>query len=323
MILIVTNKEDYTADFLILALIERNIKFARLNTEDYPTKIRISLYFDKTNLRGSIELPKKRVAIPEITSIWYRRPKPAIPAPEIDEEAAKEFVVKESTEFLQGLWRVFDCFWMSHPDRLRVAESKIYQHSLATKLGFNIPNTLITNSPSEAKQFYLSSPESYIYKPLRHSQIKRTKNTNIIFTNLIQDQDFNRFDNIQYAPTLLQINIKKAFELRVTVVGNSIFAMAIYSQEHPEAQIDWRRAEFSQLKYEIFSLPETIQRQCLNLVQTLGLSFGAIDFIVTPEGEYVFLEINPNGQWAWLQQLCPDLEIREAIIQTLLERGER
>lgn len=322
MILIVTNKEDYTADFLILALIERKIKFARLNTEDYPTKINVSLYYDKTDLRGLIELPKKQIAIHEITSIWYRRPKPSVSAPEVTDEAAKEFIVKESSEFLQGLWRVFDCFWMSHPDRLRVAESKIYQLSLATKIGFNIPHTLITNSPHEAKQFYLSSSEPYIYKPLRHSQIKRNEKTNIIFTSIVQEQAYSRFDNIKYAPTLLQINIKKDFELRVTVVGHLIFTLAIYSQEHPEAQIDWRRAEFSQLKYEVFNLPEAIKKQCLSLVQALGLSFGAIDLIVTPEGDYVFLEINPNGQWAWLQQLCPDLEIREAIIQLLLARGE-
>jgi glutathione synthase/RimK-type ligase-like ATP-grasp enzyme len=90
-------------------------------------------------------------------------------------------------------------------------------------------------------------------------------------------------------------------ELRITIIGNRIFAAETESQSLPEARLDWRRGAFS-LKWRAVDLPEEISGKCLQLARRLGLAFGAIDMIVNPDGEYIFLEIHPSGQWLWIEE---------------------
>jgi glutathione synthase/RimK-type ligase-like ATP-grasp enzyme len=105
------------------------------------------------------------------------------------------------------------------------------------------------------------------------------------------------------------------------VIGKRVFAVAIDSQSQKEARHDWRRSEVQQLPHSPFTLPVDIESKCVDLVEALGLAFGAIDLVLTPEGEFVFLEINPNGQWAWIQQVCPTMPLREALADLLIAGG--
>lgn len=102
------------------------------------------------------------------------------------------------------------------------------------------------------------------------------------------------------APVIYQPNVPKLFDVRVTIVGEEIFAAAIDSQVEPTARTDWRQTAHD-LKHERHSLPIEVERGCLRLMRELGLVFGALDFVLTPDGRYVFLEINPNGQWLWIE----------------------
>ncbi len=97
-----------------------------------------------------------------------------------------------------------------------------------------------------------------------------------------------------------------------------VFAVEIHSQEDVDSQFDWRRGETARLRHELHVLPPAVEVQCVTLVRALGLAFGAIDLILTPDGEYVFLEINPNGQWAWIQQLRPEIPLRETLAEILI-----
>lgn len=319
MILIVSSKDDYTADYLILELKSRKVDFVRLNTEDFPSSIDMTLFRSEASASGVLSIGANRVETYKIRSVWYRRPKPSVPAPVIQDEAAKNFIISESSAAIQGLWRTLDTFWVSHPDKIRTAESKVYQLALAQQIGLSIPPTLITTSADEARAFFECYSRDVIYKPLEHSRIYRDNQVGLIFTSLVNEQSSKQFQNVKFAPTLLQKRIPKRIEIRVTVVGKRVFATEIHSQAHLSAIVDWRRVDPRNLVHMPHALPTEIENKCVYLVQMLGLQFGALDFIVTPDDEYYFLEINPNGQWAWIQQLCPEVRIREALIDLLVD----
>ena len=118
--------------------------------------------------------------------------------------------------------------------------------------------------------------------------------------------------------SFVQNYIPKAFELRVTVVTGKVFCCKIESQHLADdcGRIDWRQGDEKGLKYSPYVLPDNISQKCLQFLRLMKLNFGAFDFIVTPSGEYVFLECNPNGQWLWIE-LETGLKISEAVAEAL------
>ena len=319
MILIVTNKGDYTADFLILELNDREIDFVRFNTEDFPVRSSVNLEINTDKITGHIICDGRKVELSDITSVWYRRPVSSIPHVDITDEEDRKFVISECHDTLAGLWKLIDCFWVSHPECLARAESKILQLREANQIGFHVPKTLITSEPSCISGFYEQNQRAIIYKPLRHSRFTREGKFSLLYTNLVTVEQAAEFDLVKHSPSLFQPYISKKLELRVTVVGESVFAAEIHSQSVNDAKIDWRKVDSRYIKHIPHQLPLDLESKCVSLVKKMGLSFGAIDLILTPEGDYVFLEINPNGQWAWIQQLCPVLDIRGELINLLLD----
>jgi glutathione synthase/RimK-type ligase-like ATP-grasp enzyme len=203
------------------------------------------------------------------------------------------------------------------------AYSKLNQLAVAARLGLRIPRTLATNSPESLLEFYEESGGRLITKTVLPLRISLDGEMKVPYTQTMRRQNAAKYRAVRYAPITIQEYVPKRLELRITVVGSRVFAAAIESQTGRATRDDWRRETDgnSCLSYYMpFSLPATIERQCVQLVRTLGLCFGAIDMILTPEGEYVFLEINPNGQWSWIQELT-GLPIAEAIAD-LLVRGD-
>lgn len=317
IVLIVTSRGDYTADFLILGLKAAGINFIRLNTEDFPDKIELILAIGGNSPVGSLKIHGVQVALSDIRSVWYRRPFPCTPSTDITEDAAREFIVAESQVALEGLWRLLDCVWVSHPDKLRIAEVKILQLKVAYDIGFTIPPTIITNSPDAAKEFYYTHHQEVVYKPQRWSKITEEDRVSLIYTNVIDEHHIQQVDAVKYAPALFQPYIPKKMEIRVVVVDRSVFAVELHSQDIQEARQDWRRVNSTSIQHNPHNLPDDIQQKCIAIVDAFGLKFSSMDFILTPDNQYVFLELNPNGQWAWIQQLCPEIKIREALIQLL------
>lgn len=320
MLLIVTNKTDYTADFLILELQRQGIEFVRFNTEDFPLSIELSVDLSVGgDLDGCFNVYGKRLAFSDIGSIWYRRPvAPSLPETTFD-RVAQDFITTESRYTLDSIWRVLNSFWVSHPDKLRAAETKLLQLIKAAQLGLTVPHTLITTSPEKVQGFYIAHNRQIIYKPQRYIQVDRDETVDLIYTSLVDEEKAKHIDDVRFVPSLFQDYIPKSSELRITVIGNRILTVQIHSQEHALAHHDWRRANSTELRHTPYELPSDIAKKCATLVKSYGLAFGAIDMILTPDGEYVFLEMNPNGQWAWIEQICPEIHIREALIELLVQ----
>jgi glutathione synthase/RimK-type ligase-like ATP-grasp enzyme len=137
------------------------------------------------------------------------------------------------------------------------------------------------------------------------------------FTRPIRRRDLAYHRTIRYAPVIIQEYVPKLLEVRATVVGSQVFAAAIHSQRSHRTRHDWRHYDFDRTPHEAHALPDRVSQLCIDLVQSLNLNFGAIDLVLTPDDEYVFLEINPSGQWLWIQELT-ELPIGEAIADLLM-----
>lgn len=301
MILIITHKLDFTADFIIEILNRRNIPYKRLNCEDVMSS-KLSIKIGKDFILNLLGEEK-------FSAIWFRRTM----LPDIDLPfSEKKYLLKEFEYLLKNIFATITGKWLSDPFFVYRAENKLLQLKYAKEIGFIIPETIVSTIPEEIKRF-ANNFKSIIIKPIYSGRIDSSKGPDFMFTNVLSQQHLNGLEKYDITPCIFQQEIKKKIELRVTVVGSQVFTAQIDSQKSSESKTDWRR-EKSQ--FEPYELPKEISDKCVSIVEMLGLRFGAIDLILTPEGEYVFLEINPNGQWVWIETET-DLRISEAILSEL------
>lgn len=302
MILIITHKEDYTSDFIINKLNQRKIKYKRLNCEDL---IKSDFNFDN-DLNFSID------GIKSFKSVWFRRTK--LPDIKVSNPHEKIYLLNEYETLLKNLFSTIDAKWFSNPFNIYKAENKLYQLKIAKNIGFKIPKTLITNNKEILKEFYYSNSKKIIIKPLSQSKLNCNGETEFIFTNDLKKEHIETLEKYELTPCIYQEKIEKNIELRVTVVGEKVFSSGVNSQLFENTRTDWRKGKQEFFKVEI---PIDIEEKCKLIVKELGLQFGAIDIIKDTNGNYIFLEINPNGQWAWIENET-GLKISDSIINELI-----
>lgn len=304
MILIISHKEDYTVDFVVQKLNTRGHQYHRYNTEDIlkNNDIEVSLGNELTVKIGNIN---------KIDAIWYRRVK----LPDLDEadKYTKEFIQTELDRYLSNIWNLLNVTWLSHPDSINRAENKLLQLKEANNVGFRIPETLVSSNIETIKNFYLDHDKNVIIKPLYNNQFYDGVSEKVIYTNKLSDYFIDRMEQYVPLPSIYQSYIDKDVEIRVTVIGNKSFSAYVDSQSNIRTKIDWRREK---LKFHQYQLPKHVEEKCVKLVKNLNLSFSAIDLIRDNHGNYVFLEVNPNGQWAWIE-IDTGLQISDAIIDFL------
>jgi len=323
VILIVTNKIDPHADAVIKYLKDRGVSFVRFNTEDFPQKISVTWKTAAASIDGEIFFPGGHHALlSQIRSCWYRRPFPPSLSQNLISQQSREFASNEIESFIKWLWiYLSDRFWINYPLVLRQAESKINNLKIAFDLGFLIPRTIVTNNPKEALEFINESGGNVINKVLGKGHIEYQRDYYFVYTHRVSSKDTGDLENVKYAPTLLQEYVPKAVEIRTTVVGSEVFSCEIHSQESGKTLDDWRHYDFDNVKHAIHRLPSSVNALCLKMAEIFNLKFATFDFILTPDNRYVFLEINPNGQWLWIEQLT-GLPISQAVAD-LLVSGEQ
>lgn len=301
MILIVSCAEDRHVPFVEHELVRLGAPWTRFNTEDYPRTVSLHVEASKGIFRALLVLEDKTLDLSTVTSVWYRRPEPpGIHAAVVDAEA-REVAIAESRSTVRGLWAALhDAFWMSWPMNIRRADQKLLQLRLASDLGFDIPRTLITQSPEQAREFVTRFDA--IVKTISGVCLDGSP-PRAIYTNEVQHAHLSQLGQVRVCPTLFQEKITKAVELRVTVVLDKVFAAEMHTHVDPEAAVDWRRKGPLGIPHCASSLPPEVETRCVLLVRRLGLTFGAIDLIRTPDNRFVFLEINPAGQFAWIEGL--------------------
>lgn len=322
-ILILTNKDDESVEPVIKEIEKIKAKFFRFNTESFPLTTAIELALLNGKLIGSLNNENGNILVnwKIVKSVWYRRPASVWIEDEKLTESCARFIKNESSAALWSLYTSLEVFWMNHPlvSQRLLEHNKLYQLKEVSDMGLAVPDTLITNNPDKLLQFCRNHKGTAAVKLLKGGWfVKEGSNVPLfVFTQKITEEEIRkRSDEIRLAPVLVQEYIEKKLELRITIVDKTIFTCAIHSQDSEQTKIDWRQYDFKNVKHEIWQLPAEIETKLLLLMKKWGLTYGAIDMILTPNGEYVFLEINPNGQWFWIEQLT-GMQISKAIAETL------
>lgn len=202
---------------------------------------------------------------------------------------------------LRGTLASVDCVWVNHPENLVSAAHKPLQLQLATEQGLEIPKTLITNDPDAAVAFWKECDGDVVYKTLGGPVIDQGEGRMVsIYTTRVRKEDLSDMGQVRHTACMFQQYVPKRLELRLTVIGDDVYTAEIHSQESQTGRVDWRLG-YEDLAYGVHALPDSIRSRCLALTKQLGLRFAAIDMILTPDNRYVFVELNANGQWAWIE----------------------
>jgi glutathione synthase/RimK-type ligase-like ATP-grasp enzyme len=262
------------------------------------------------------------VALDEIDVFWNRRVADPI-LTDVLVPADREFAQREARRFVRGLLMNVSAraFAVNDYHRAAAAENKLVQLRAAHELGMRIPETLVSNDPARIRAF-LARHEAAgaICKSFRPITWEGRDQVAILYTSRVELADLPRDEILQLGPAIFQGYVAKAFEVRVTCMGAELFAARLDSQATQLGEVDWRLCEEREMAIEPIELPDAVARSCRALLARLGLVFGCFDFIVTPDGDYVFLEVNQMGQFLWVEYENPRFPLLQAFCDFLVSR---
>lgn len=297
-VLIITNDDDVHADAVIEELNRRDVPVFRFNPEQFPHSYSMSIEVRDGYIDGEIRTANQRVALNDICAAWYRRSRNLFAAtPELVVGKLDNYVKVQAMATMAALCEGLQTLWVGHPHKLRRADVKALQLAEASKAGLKTPATLTSNDPTQVAAFAEALGDTACaIKPLIAVAVNEEREYRLPLTTTLPRG--HALGSVSLAPTMFQPYIDKAFELRCVVMGEKIFCARLNSQANELTRKDWRAGE---PEHEVFSLPEHVKASIRRLMRSFDINFASIDLIVTPTGEYVFLDLNPNGQWLWLE----------------------
>jgi len=318
--LIPTEPRDLHAIEVALALEARGAEPVLWLGADFPTLLAGSI--DIRGGRAGWELRGAGLgsAHPPFDGVWMRRPTPPVLPADLH-PADRPVAERETREFVSGLYHLAapEAFWVNPLASRGRAESKAVQLAEAAGLGFTVPPTLLSNDPERIRGFLAEFRGRAIYKPFYPAGWEGEDTTAVLGTSEIEAEDLPPDEILRATPGIFQVRVEKAYELRVTAFGRFLAAARIDSQSVPEARID-SRAAGPRMKIEPAELPPSVEQRCFELMDRLGIVFGCFDFAVTPGGEHVFFEVNPAGQFLWVEESCPEIRLLAPFVDFLLAR---
>ncbi len=287
--------------------VAKALKLKRANpvlwhTADFPTRSGESIGFDEAGCTVHVENLEINFSGEEVRTVWRRRPAHALDE-SLLHPADLAFAQLECAIFRRSFLSTIlpRAFWVNPHDAAISAGRKILQHRVAVEVGFKTPVTLYSNDPHRIHAFIGKCGGRVAYKPMQSHAWHIGDNLIFTYTAILAESDLVSDDLLRATPGIYQEIIPKAYELRITAMGEHLFPTKVNSQETTSGKLDWRKAGTS-LELESCTLPESVQSACLALMRRLGLVFGCIDLIVTPSGEHVFLEVNEMGEFLFLEQ---------------------
>ena len=320
ILLLSNTADDYCTPLVEQALRDRGADFFTLHTDLFPAELQIDANPDGLSFSDG----QRHIHSRELRAVWHRRTVVGGSLPRDMDPAFRGAAITESQRVFTGAIAEIDAFHLDPPALSQAANNKQRQLRVAKQAGLSIPRTCITNDPEVARRFILDCPGGAITKLMTNLTVALDEHSEgLMFTSAVGPDDLEALDALQLCPMTFQERVPKAFELRITAVGDQLFAARINSQVEAAASLDWRRKGSDMIaQWQHHALPDDIQKRIRTVMQRLGLHYGAFDFIVTPTGDYVFLEVNPWGEWFWKQEY-PGLPIAQAIAGLLLNPPER
>ena len=324
-ILIITHSDDNDSVTRVAEAIARKGGHTiRFDTDRYPTDVRLTAYYDTsgderltlTNEEGEFDLR-------EVTAVWHRRISFGAHLPAGLDKQLRHASLGETSAAAHGMLASLNAFRIDHIQHIRRAENKQLQLQVARELGLDIPRTLTTNDPTAVRAFAKSCEGGIVTKMLSSFAIYEEGKELVVFTNRVKPEDLADLSGLSICPATFQELVPKSLEIRVTVVGQRVMSASVDSQVSERAAHDWRRDGVSMLQdWRPYQLPVEVEEKILRLMDYFSLNYGAIDIILTPDGKHVFIELNPCGEFFWLER-TPGLPISGAIADLLLGHSQR
>lgn len=323
VVLLITHSGDFfTIERVAQALSKKGVKPFRLDTDKFPLEVQLTAHFDKSKSYHKLEYGNYSISTEQVQAVWMRR----LWEPGLSKELAPQFLkacVRESQATLEGFWdSLKEARWVDDLERINYASSKLRQLRIASEVGFVIPQTLVTNKADAAREFFHQVNGKMVGKLL--TALSRSMEANssfFLYTSIVKEEDLQNAESLRYCPMVFQEQIPKQQELRVVYVNGNVFVGALNADalnaDVYAAAIDWRKPGVDVGAWQHHELPEEVVRRLQAFMNRFGLLFGSLDFILTPSGEYVFLEINPIGEWGMLEKDL-ELPISSAIANTLV-----
>lgn len=310
MIVVFSHPDDRHAEVILADLARHGVDAFLLDLADLPERLTLTIDHARAE-RPTVmveHLEHGTVELTAATAAWWRRPlAPTLTA--ISDPDALGFAHGEWHEALNGTYQLLACPWMNHPVRNEVASRKALQLVVASRLGFRTPRTLMTSDPDRARTFIeREGLGNVVHKTFAAThQVWRE-------TRLVDAADLDVLDSLRYAPVIFQEYVPATADLRVTIVGDEIFPMGIDARG-TDYEVDFR-VSMQQAATSVMELPSAVERGLRTLMTRLGLAYGAVDLRRTEDGDHVFLEINPAGEFLFVEH-CTGLPVTDAVSRWL------
>jgi glutathione synthase/RimK-type ligase-like ATP-grasp enzyme len=299
-VLVLSFKDDPHADVICDYLDKSRKNYFRIDTDEFPLGYKVS--FDSKNLEFKINTKEEEIVLDSSWNIWNRR----VFDPNIEgvtNPGLRQMICDETKAMWKNMLGSHQGLVVNDPSANYRANNKIDQLIFANKFGsdINIPETLLTNDPERVIEFR-EKHDLICFKLQKGAVIEKEGTHFPIYTNLIDEKNMEYIDLVEKHPHLFQRYQDKTYEIRIVTVGSKSIGTTIHSQKSERSKIDFRRYDFENVTYEHLELPENVSEFCDAMLKNYGLHFGAFDFIFSEENGYTFLEVNPNGQWLWLEE---------------------
>lgn len=313
-VLILSRKDDAEADFVTLQLMTQGIDCERLNLEDIPNLLALRLLVRGSNSNRSsnalltceLALGKHSIKAPSLSLAWLRHFNPLELTFTGNEEYVKSFSYLQWFSALRAVQASLDCTWINNPDSVYLANDKTRQLVAAIEHGFTVPRTLITNDHKASVDFFRECYNNMIVKALYHHGVEIKGKMYSMNSRKVKAKDIPNLKFLKSAPCILQEHVQKKSELRVTVVGDQIFVARIdFPLGHEKLGQSGDIHNYKSTELNITAdnkiLSHSMSEKCKKLVRSLGLQYAAIDFLVNKHDNLCFLEVNPAGDWLWIE----------------------
>jgi len=296
MLLVLTNSGDETSNYLCSRLAGSGVSLARIDTDSCVSTVTVGFTSSGPFLRFGSE---QQLAPGDVKHVLLRRPK-VVNLPEYGNPAEQGHIANEWAEAIDGfLAHIPQESWMNHPAKNVAASHKLEQLTRAARFGLAVPPSLLTQSSDELAAFWSNHNGRIVVKPLASGHLERPNGGHSsIYTSRVQPEHLNSAPLLRACPTLFQVEVQKVFDVRVTAVDSMLTAVALHRPESDPPDV--RRNNMQGVTYSQIAIPVDVDESLRQLLESYGLRFAAVDFGVTDSGDWVFFEINPNGQWAWL-----------------------
>jgi glutathione synthase/RimK-type ligase-like ATP-grasp enzyme len=297
MILVVSYREEEHTALVVDHLKRAGREVVQIDLADFPARQLITCTWNGSAApRFLIEHDQREINLADTGAVWWRRVNGFAIDPAIGAGEHQAFAQNETTQAVYGMLDSLTCPWVNPREADAAAHHKPYQWTIARELGLKLPQTLVTSRPEAARAFIdRLHPKRVVFKAFLAS-INEWRETRVI-----EDEDLKRLDLVRYAPVIFQEYVP-GVDLRITVIGEKIFAAEI-DVRNTSYEFDMRMV-VGEGSMRAVTLPREIETKLLALQRRLNLVYGAIDMRRNDRGEYVFLEVNPAGQWLFVEQRC-------------------